>query len=378
MEYSTLNKILDYIIENKIKLTPIERKFLLNIAPDERGCDDVILERFIKWCNSPIRKDNITKVLATQKISTSELTNLLALSSEEIESVLERYQGESSYYLGYLTLCFARFKAYENKKRKDTGKMFPENYCFEVLDIIAGHIFSSSLSKVEKYIGSDELYTRKDLIKQFVYCKNMAAQRYVKIVIGRNCPDSDIAAHYIKLALESESNEQLYKGRIPDNKLINKVSKRARAKEAVLRQNSLDKMNEVMYAAANNGIYRKRNIFNIIQRQNTIERMKNLRCLAQINRLRNYPEFFEWYDSLDVKAQRRLLDKILENERMKYSNQREEEETKIKSIKDNAREQLDTFTKGRGIQSIKKLQKTLKDSIDKHPYLRNEDTAERD
>lgn len=380
MKYSTLEEILNYIIKNNLKLTKNERKLLLKFQEPSYndkidGIAEISLEDFIKWYNSPLRKNEITKALLTQNISKKYLESLLVLTGEDINTILEKYGTLDPTTLGYLTVSYARLRAYQKTSKHETNKDYPS----ELIDIIATDPDNCKRNGIVGLIENDILFARKDLVEKLVRNKDRkkfeAIYNHLEGFLDESKETQAIIARFFELELDDQNKERIYPWVY---EVIERASKRPRAMEAVLRQDSPKKMNQVLFAASNNGIYRNRRLFNLIQSQEDVEKMANLREIGRYNRLRKYPKFLEWFATLDADKQRKLIKRIDEEE---AKQKQEEIEKRYQPIKE-ANEQIDSdileFASATTMKSAKKLVKTLNDSFAKYPKLKSSDTQKRD
>lgn len=380
MKYSTLEEILNYIIKNNLKLTKNERKLLLKFQEPSYndkidGIAEISLKDFIKWYNSPLRQKEITKSLLTQNISKKYLESLLSLTSEDINTILEKYGTLDPTTLGYLTVSYARLRSYQKTSKHETNKDYPS----ELIDIIATDPDNCKRNGIVGLIENDILFARKDLVEKLVRNKDRkkfeVIYNHLEGFLDESKETQAIIARFFELELDDQNKERIYPWVY---EVIERASRRPRAMEAVLRQDSPKKMNQVLFAASNNGIYRNRRLFNLIQNQEDVEKMANLREIGRYNRLRKYPKFLEWFATLDADKQRKLIKRIDEEE---DKQKQEEREKRYQPIKE-ANEQIDSdileFTSATTMKSAKKLVKTLNDSFAKYPKLKSSDTQKRD
>lgn len=380
MKYDTLEQILEYVINNKINLTVPERKFLLKLQePDfleiyNGKIKKINLKDFIKWCHSPLRNKNITKALLTQDIKKKELTELLDLTNEEINQILNRYSLLTPDILGYLTVSYAKLKAYQKNLEID------ENYPQELLSTIALDPENARKNNIINLILNNVLYFRKDIIEKMVANKNERVfdiiDRYLEKYKDSNEEISKIIAKYIELELDGKNKERIYPWGVEE--AITTASRRPRAIKAVLRQDSPQKMNQVIFAAANNGIYRNKKLFSLVQRQDDEEKMQNLREIGRINRLRKYPEFLEWFATIDTEKQRTLIQKIYEEEEKRNQERYQKRDKQVNEKEEEINNSILDFSKKTTMKSAKRLVKTLQSSFLQYPILKEHDTTKRD
>ena len=75
-----------------------------------------------------------------------------------------------------------------------------------------------------------------------------------------------------------------------------------------------------MYAALNNGIYRKKAIFDLIQKEKDEEKMRIMRILATHNRFRKNPYYMAMFSGLDLSQQEQILEFVGNTDRkIKYA-----------------------------------------------------------
>lgn len=309
-------------------------------------------ETFIKYYYSSLKNKNIIDALQSQHISKKELSELLDLTNEEIKQILSKYSTLTPDILVYLIISYAKLKAYQKTLKNKVS----ENYPQQLLDIIATNPQNARKNDIVYLIQNNILYPRKDIIEKLIKNKDenifSTIDNYLECYkeSSTNKEFSKIIVKYIELELEQKNNEKIYP--LISEKIIMTTSKKPRAINAVLRQNSPQKMNQVMFAAANSGIYQNKKLFDLIQKQEETEKMINLRKIARFNRLRKYPNFLKWFATIDIEKQERLIKKIYEEEERQKMN-RLIEEKQVKT--DDSIENFKTNT----LKSIKKLVKIL-------------------
>lgn len=384
MKYSTLQQILEYIVREKIRLTSDERKFLFNILEKNSAETKFSLVDFIRWYNSLLRNENVTKALSTQQIEKKELDDLLHLKSYEIQELfncvnikklLQKGDFES---LGYLILSYSRISKYA-----DTNHISSLNNASikrRIINILAMNPKFCEQNQVEKIILDPTFLADSDeftLIQQLVKSNNTDAIDVIHhMTIHHHPKNIYFRRKYIALEIEGKNPEAEYAWDLYDN-TVEKASRRPRAFEAVMRQDSPKKMNQVIIAAANESIYHNKQVFDLIQSQEDGAKMLNLLSLAGYNRFRKDFDFLKRFSELSYEDQCKILKEIVSEEEREKEERRKLQEAPMQVVKEEILQEFQSFLSSKTRESQKRLLKTLNTNLSKYPKLGNKETAKK-
>lgn len=291
-----------YLKGKKLDLSDEEKVFL------QSNIYDLTLENLVAWLKSDIRRMPVILCHLNEiKLSKEQLLALTKLNSFELTQAFHSYANygnNEDLLIGLLgTAYLGKYIILDNDANTS-------RYNSQIIDGLVSFKTSDRLNKLE-LIKHSSIYHHPTLVEKIIRRDNLPTSLLELIceLLDKVEPySSDISAKLVDLMLDkvpSQIDEVDPKLKPSD---ISKLDKRERAKNAILQQDSFDKVKEVMYAALNNGIYRKKAIFGLIQKEKDEKKMRIMRILATHNRFRKNPYYMAMFSGLDLAQQEQILE----------------------------------------------------------------------
>ena len=129
-----------------------------------------------------------------------------------------------------------------------------------------------------------------------------------------------------------------------------------------------------MYASLNKKVYHDKFLFDLISKQETEEKMENLRQISKYHLVRKNYIFLQEFANLPLRKQLELIDNISRKEQQLIEQKKKEKNQKRKSDYDEISSDIKTFSNCNSPESVKKLMISLKQTFKKQPNFKNSET----
>lgn len=291
-----------YLEGRKVELSNEERLILENCK------EDLKLEDLREWLKSDIRKMSpLLSHLSALELTRKQFLALTKLDSFTLTKAFHDYANDvnkEDLLVGLIGISYLdKYILLDNNF--DNAK-----YNRQIINLLISSSLPDKLNKLE-LIKYSSIYHNPTLVEKIIKRDSLPTSLLdlVNELLEKVEPYSScIAAKLVGLMLDtSPSQIDEVDPKLKPND-ISKLDKRQRAKDAILRQDSFDKIKEVMYAALNNGIYRKKAIFDLIQKEKDEKKMRIMRILATHNRFRKNPYYMAMFSGLDLSQQEQILE----------------------------------------------------------------------
>jgi len=364
MKYSVLKDFLQFLLSNNIELTLEEKKFLQNTPPD------ISLSDLLKWYKSDLRRNKeALDILYKFEITKKNFQNLIKLKEHEIDKLLKKYDFVNEKDKSFALIAFADLQnsKCKNKKRKKQITEHNEN----IVDILVKGSSKRKENKL-KIIKNNAIYYDINLIREIAAKKNINIDDFINI---ENFLDkfegisSDFVRKVISLTVNSPCNERFHINRIinRDPEEVKKFTTKKRAMQAFMKQDSFDKAEEVITTSFNGNIYRNKKLFELLQNQETKEKMKNLKSFYILNKENRHDcNLLVNFSMLDEESQKSIINQLAGNLNDKKKSQDEQIKKEINEYEKAMDRTILEFFSPRG--TVEKTAKKLVKKLDS-PYF---------
>lgn len=309
MKEKILQNFSNYLKGLNMELSQEEILFLENCLEDLQSEDLII------WLKSNIRKIPIIfDLFQGTKLTREQFLALSRLDDFTLTHLIRTYGNEQNNESIIVALIATAYLDKYILLDKDADRAC---YNKHIIENLIKSQTSDKLNKLE-LIRREAVYHNPSLVDKIIKRENLTSTELELIneLLDKIDPySSDIASKYVDLMLDKKPSQiEEVDPKITPSDII-KLDRRKRAKDAILLQDSFDKVKEVMYAALNNGIYRKKEIFRLIQRESDERKMRILRIMATHNRIRKNIYYLAFFSGLDLEHQEKILENLGETDR---------------------------------------------------------------
>ena len=325
MTYETLEKFLNFILEHNIDLTKEEKIFLKNTPKD------IEYEDLLKWYKSNFRKNKQAQSLISKtEITKDEFNNLIKLKSHEIDEILKKYEFVNEKDQAFALIAFATL---QNKKNKRREKLVTEHNK-KIVDILLKGNNKRREKKLD-IIKYDSIYWDLNLIEEFTkkISLNIGELLTLEEVIKKLEPISlDFSKKIISLTINSPTTERYHLGNflnISEEK-IKKLASKKRALEALKKQDTFEKAETIIKLSFNKQIYRNKKLFELLQNQESKEKMEALKDFYILNKENRHDlNLLREFSNLDDTTQKSIINQLNGIICDKMKSKEEEEQRKL-------------------------------------------------